>query len=161
MPSEGGTLTRLSRGEGWDVEPAWSPDGKRIAFINAPGFNTGPIRLIEAEDGLPVKLPKEILARGRLQFHPDGKRLLGTLALTGQPDRLQWFDLNSGALTTVNVAPLEAYQRASMQWALSPDGATVLLATFQDRPGEQGGNNGPSADVWRVPFAGGDPQKIA
>ena len=96
MPSEGGTLTRLTRGEGWDVEPAWSPDGKRIAFINAPGFNIGSVRLIAAEEGSPVKLPKDVLARGRLQFHPDGKRLLGTFALTGQPDRLQWFDLNSG-----------------------------------------------------------------
>ncbi|NJN37329.1 MAG: hypothetical protein HC794_10165 [Nitrospiraceae bacterium] len=25
MPSGGGTLTRLTRSEGWDVEPAWSP----------------------------------------------------------------------------------------------------------------------------------------
>lgn len=160
MPSEGGTLTRLTRSEGWDVEPAWSPDGKRITFINAPGFNTGPVRLIAAEDGSPLILPKEILARGRLQFNPDGKRLLGMFAFSGQPDRLQWFDLNSGTLTAVNVAPLEAYQRASMKWALSPDGATILLATFQDRPGEQGGNNGPSGDLWRVPSAGGEPQKV-
>jgi hypothetical protein len=87
MPAHGGTLTRLTRGDGWDVEPAWSPDGKRLAFINAPGFNTGPLRLIAAGDGSPVKLPKEVLARGRLQFHPDRARLLGTFALTGQPDR--------------------------------------------------------------------------
>jgi hypothetical protein len=74
---------------------------------------------------------------------------------------LQWFELSSGALSAVNVAPLEAYQRASMKWALSPDGATILLATFQDRPGEQGGNQGPSADLWRVPSAGGEPQIVA
>ncbi len=167
MPSEGGTLTRLTRGEGWDVEPAWSPDGKRIAFINAPGFNAGPVRLIVAEDGASVTLPKEILARGRLQFHPDGKRLLGMFALTGlpagqagQPDRLQWFELSSGALTPVNIASLDGPQRASMKWALSPDGATLLFATFQDRPGEQDGNNGPSADLWRVPSMGGEPQKV-
>src|SRR5262245_14151509 len=41
MPGEGGPLTRLTRGEGWDVEPAWAPDGNRIVFINAPGFFTG------------------------------------------------------------------------------------------------------------------------
>jgi Tol biopolymer transport system component len=159
-PSEGGTLTRLTSGDGWDVEPAWSPDGKQIAFINAPGFFTGPLRLIAAEDGSSVPLPKDVLARGRLQFHPDGKRLLGVFALTGQPDRLQWFDLSSGALTVVSIASLDASQRASMKWALSPDGAAILIATFQDRAGEQGGNNGPSADLWRVPSAGGEPQKI-
>ena len=160
LPSEGGALTRLTRGEGWDVEPAWSPDGKQIVFINAPGFSTGPIRLIAAEAGSLVKLPKDVLARGRLQFHPDGKRLLGMFALTGQPDRLQWFDLNSGELTSVSIASIEAHQRGSMKWALSPDGATILLATFQDRPGEQTGNNGPSTDLWRVPSAGGEPQKV-
>src|SRR6185436_3941258 len=80
MPSGGGTLTRLTRSEGWDVEPAWSPDGKRIGFINAAGFNVGPVRLITAEEGSPAKLPKEVLARGRLQFHPEGKRLLGMFA---------------------------------------------------------------------------------
>ena len=157
MPSEGGVLTRLTRGENWDVEPAWSPDGKRIAFINAPGFNVGPLRLIAAEDGSPVKLPKDILARGRLQFHPDGKRLLGMFALTGQPDRLHWFDLNSGESTPISITN----QRAAMKWAMSPDGATILFATFQDRSGEQGGNNGPSADLWRAPSAGGEPQNVA
>ena len=153
MPSEGGTLIRLTRGENWDVEPAWSPDGKRIAFINAPGFNTGPLRLIGVDDGSPVKLPKEVLARGRLQFHPDGKRLLGVFALTGQPERLQWLDLNSGTLTAVN-------SRGGTLWSLSPDGATILFLTFQDRSGEQTGNNGPSTDLWRVASDGGEPLKV-
>ena len=161
MPSEGGTLIRLTRGEGWDVEPTWSPDGSRIAFINAAGFNVGPVRLIVAEDGSPVKLPKDVLARGRLQFHPDGKRLLGLFGLSGQPERLQWFDLNSGELTPVNITALSASQRSSMKWALSPTGATLLLATFQDRPGEQTGNNGPAADLWRVSSVGGEPHEVA
>src|SRR6185503_9772965 len=39
-------------------------------------------------------------------------------------------------------------------------GATVLLATFQDRSGEQTGNNGPAVDLWRAPSTGGEPQNI-
>src|SRR6185503_2107687 len=146
MPSGGGTLTRLTHGEGWDVEPAWSPDGKQIAFINAPAFTAGQLRLISAQDGSLIKLPKEILARGRLQFHPDGKRMLGTFALRGQPDRLQWLDLTSGELTSVNIGSRAATERAAIKWALSLDGKTILFATFQDQPGEQSGNNGPSTD---------------
>jgi hypothetical protein len=160
LPAGGGPLTHLTRGEGWDVEPAWSPDGKRIAFINAPNFTTGPLRLIAAQDGAPVKLPKEVFARGRLQFHPDGKRLVGTFAFRGQPDRLQWLDLDSGESTTIGIGSLDANQRAGMKWALSPDGATLLIATFQDRSGEQTGNNGPSTDLWRVPAAGGEAEKV-
>src|SRR5687768_294117 len=49
MPSEGGTLTRLSVGEGADVEPAWSPDGKQIAFIRSPAFYAGVFRMIRAD----------------------------------------------------------------------------------------------------------------
>src|SRR5439155_10044684 len=60
MPADGGTLTRLTRGEGWDIEPAWSPDSKHIAYINAPAFNIGPVRIIAAEDGSPVNMPKDV-----------------------------------------------------------------------------------------------------
>lgn len=88
MPAEGGTLTRLTRSEGWDLEPAWSPDGKRVASIGAPGFDAGPLRIIAAEDATAVALSKDVLARGRVQFHSDGTKLLGFFALTGQPSRL-------------------------------------------------------------------------
>src|SRR5687768_11958746 len=144
LPSDGGVLTRLTRAEGWDIEPAWSPDGKSIAFVNAPGFRAGPLRMIAAENGAVVNLPKEVLARGRLQFHPDGKRIFGVFGQTGQPERLQWFDLTSGELSPIDIALLDSHQRASMKWALAPDGSSILLATFQDRVDEQTGNNGPS-----------------
>ena len=32
-PRGGGTAILLSTGEGEDTEPAWSPDGKRVAFV--------------------------------------------------------------------------------------------------------------------------------
>lgn len=76
MPAAGGTLTRLTREAGWDVEPAWSPDAQRIAYVNTAALSVGPLRMISAEECMPVALPKSVLARGRLQFHPDGQRLL-------------------------------------------------------------------------------------
>ena len=160
MPSEGGTLTRLTREEGWDVEPAWSPDGQRIAYINAPNFAAGKLRIITAEDGTPIRMPKDVSARGRSQFHPDGRRLLGMFALASQPDRLQGLDLSTGELTPVDIAPLDARHRGPMKWALSPEGNAILFTTYQDLPGEQSGNNGAATDLWRVPSNGGPPQFV-
>ncbi len=160
MPAEGGTLTRLTHEAGWDIEPAWSPDGKHLAYINSPGLATGPLRMISASEGTLVPLPKSVLARGRLQFHPDGRRLLGMFAMSGQPDRLQWYDLATGELTPVNITPLEALHRGRMKWAQSPDGETILFTKNFDLPDEQGGNNGPATELWRVPSVGGTPQLV-
>src|SRR4029453_17565905 len=56
MPSQGGALTRLTREEGWDVEPAWSPDGQRIAYINASNFSVGQLRVTAMDNGMAIKL---------------------------------------------------------------------------------------------------------
>ena len=44
---EGGTMTRLSDGAGFDIEPVWSPDGSLVAYVNSPrmagGAETGTI----------------------------------------------------------------------------------------------------------------------
>src|SRR5262245_36703947 len=48
MPRTGGTMTRLTDGEGFDVDPVWSPDGKRIAYFNSPNLYGGDLRLIHA-----------------------------------------------------------------------------------------------------------------
>src|SRR5262245_48277644 len=38
MPRGGGSLTRLTLDEGFDIYPAWSPDGARIAFAKSRDF---------------------------------------------------------------------------------------------------------------------------
>jgi hypothetical protein len=161
MPAGGGTLTRLTREAGWDIEPAWSPDGKRIACINSPGFMAGQLRIIAAEDGAPVALPKAVAARGKLQFHPAGQRLLGMFAAGDYPDSLQWYDLANGALTPVNIESLDAVHHGRMNWTLSPDGEAIVFTKNADLPGEQEGSEGPGTELWRVLSKGGAPRLVA
>jgi hypothetical protein len=161
LPRTGGILTALTRDEGWDVEPAWSPDGRQIAYVNAPGFHLGSLRLISAEDGAPIRLPVLVAARRNLQFDPTGRRILGLFAHSGQPDWLQWYTLETGALEPVTITGLEPHQRNNFEWALSPDGSTIFLVTFQDRPNTQGGDHGPATDLWLVPAAGGAVRPLA
>jgi WD40-like Beta Propeller Repeat len=79
MPAAGGTMTRLTGGGGFDSEPVWSPDGQHIAYLNGREVGAGQVRVIRAEDGAPVAGPDGVQATGKLAFHPDGRRLLGSL----------------------------------------------------------------------------------
>jgi hypothetical protein len=104
MPSNGGILTRLTDGEGFDVEPAWSPDGKTIAYINSPNFFGGELRLLRAEDGSPVKVPADVRAQGQLWFHPDGRRVFGKFSAVGQPVKspgVTWRRVRSNRLPAI------------------------------------------------------------
>src|SRR3989454_3942755 len=159
MPASDGALTVLTRGAGFDIEPAWSPDGNTIAFINSANFFGGQLQWINAEDGSPRKLPASVRAQGKLQFHPDGKRLLGHFSKDAAADRMAWLDLESGALAPVEGLP-QNWQTPRMPVALSPDGEWLLYALHQDLPDEQTGNNGPHADLWKLSTRGGTPQLV-
>jgi Tol biopolymer transport system component len=95
MPRVGGEMTRLTDGEGFDIEPAWSPDGKQIAFINSTNMFNGELQLIEADTGRSIKLPKRVTASGKIEIHADGKRILGNLRADGRNLGLAWFDIQS------------------------------------------------------------------
>ena len=41
MSRTGGVMKRLTKEAGLDIEPAWSPDGKKIAYISTKGFFAG------------------------------------------------------------------------------------------------------------------------
>src|SRR5437016_333529 len=73
-PRAGGTMTLLTPSEGFDTEPAWSPDGKRIAFlrgsavklVEASGGKDGSfneLSLLPAEGGAAMKPPVRFPAR--------------------------------------------------------------------------------------------------
>jgi hypothetical protein len=150
-------MTRLTEGGGFDSEPVWSPDGDRIAYLHGSTFGAGQVRVIRAADGSVVTSLDNVQASGKLAFHPDGKHLLGNLRtpdLKGG-EALAWLDLTTGRATAVTTPPL-VVRRA----ALSPDGRWIAWATHRDLPEQQAGNDGPQADLWKVPAAGGSPEKL-
>jgi Tol biopolymer transport system component len=157
MPAAGGVMRRLTTGEGFDIEPTWSPDGKQIAYVNSRNFASGAFRLVNAEDGSSFDLPKGVHVGGKLAFHPDGGRVLGcfqSAAIKGG-EALGWLDLRSGKISPVTDPP-QAARRA----APSVDGRWIAFATHRDVSGQQSGNNGPQGDLWKVSAEGGKAEKI-
>jgi hypothetical protein len=160
VPRAGGTMTRLTDGLGFDIEPAWSSDGKHIAFVRSPNMNGGDLHLVDAADGKPIALPKQVQVRGpynfyKVYFHPLGKRLLGAFVVDGKSHGLAWFDLTTGAVKSL--AEVGTWTR----YALSPGGNWIAYTKSMDVAGQQGGNDGPQTDLWEILPEGGEPKKIA
>ncbi|MBI1913555.1 MAG: CehA/McbA family metallohydrolase, partial [Planctomycetes bacterium] len=157
MPATGGTMTRLTSGDGFDTEPAWSPDGKRIAYLNGREFGSGRVCVIGVADGATTEVPGAVQVSGKLAFHPDGQRILGNLRTADlkSGEGLAWLNVKTGKVTAVTDPP-----RPARKAALSTDGRWIAFATNQDVPGQQGGNDGPQADLWKVSAEGGKPEKI-
>jgi len=151
----GGLMTQLTTGKGFDMEPTWSPDGKQIAYINSTSYFSGPLKRIDAQTGQAVRLPTEVVAQGKLYYHPDGSQLLGNFRLEDKTTGLAWYNLKTGALS-----PLFTPAQVVRWLALSPDGTRIAYATTQDVYGQQTGNNGHQADLWQIPAAGGSPKKL-
>lgn len=157
-PREGKVMTRLTHGDGFDLEPAWSPDGKRIAFSRTP-YPGARLRILDAQTGDDVPLPKEVeyrsyFANQKIEWHPNGDKILGPLGSGGKAYGLAWLDLKTGDVTSV--ATLNFWGR----YALSPDGNWIVYTTTMDVDGQQTGNDGPQADLWKIPAAGGKAVKI-
>ncbi len=155
LPPEDGAMKRLTDGEGFDIEPAWSPDGTRIAYINSRTFFGGDLPVMDAASGTTEKLPVSVTAQGKLHFDPNGGRLLGNFQAQGKPEALAWFDLKTGDLKPVLDPP-----RTARRLSLSNDGNSIAFVTTLDVPGEQSGNDGPQNEIWRVAAAGGEPERV-
>src|SRR5262249_24349506 len=64
-------------------------------------------------------------------------------------------DLKTGELTTLLRLP-----SMRQPWALSNDGQWIAYVTTMDMAEQQAGNDGPQVDLWKVPMAGGEAQRL-
>jgi hypothetical protein len=160
VPVDGVVMTRLTDGPGFDHEPAWSPDGKRIAFVRGANQLGGELHVIDAATGVDQPLPKPIQVRGsynyqRIDFDATGRRIVGVLGGVGKDRDLAWVDL-----ATADVRPLAVSLSPWGRHALSADGKWIVYTTTLDQPTEQNGNEGCHTELWKMPAAGGAAEKI-
>jgi TolB protein len=155
MPIKGGTMKRLASGPGFAFEPCWSPDGRRVAFFQGKAWDSGRVRVIDAQTGASIPLASEVFATGKLFFTPNGNHLIGKLRSLRQLEALRSLNLKTGALKTVL-----RFRAMRQPWALSDDGKWIAYVTSMDQPEQQGGNDGPQADLWKVPASGGEAKRM-
>lgn len=158
MDLASGATVVLTSSEWTDVDPAWSPDERSLLFVTSPNFSWGRLRRIDAAAGAALPVPT-CNAQGPLWCHPDGRRVLGHFSRQGPPRQVGWLDLESGEIAVI-AEIRQAGPAGRLPVALSRDGQALLYALHQDQPDEQMGNNGPAADLFLLPAAGGTPRKL-
>ena len=125
------------------MSPAWSPDGRQLAYVSfARGNSTIILQDIYSGANRVIASFKGI--NGAPAFSPDGNRLALTLSRTGNPE-VFLFHLQSGEFTQL-----------TRHWAIdtepvwTPDGVDILFTS--DRGGKP--------QIYSIPVSGGDARRI-
>src|SRR5258708_15389320 len=75
MELPAGTPRRLTSGNAHEFQPAWSPDGKSIAYV-AWSSQGGQLWRIAAAGGAPVQLSKSLAGFSNPAWSPDGPKIV-------------------------------------------------------------------------------------
>ena len=125
------------------MSPAWSPDGRRIAYVS---FEKGrpSIWVQEVFTGRREKLTSFKGINGAPAWSPDGRRLAVTLSKGGNPD-IYIMDLRRRSLRQ-----LTHHWAIDTEPAWSPDGHSIVFTS--DRGG--------TPQIYQVPVSGGTPKRL-
>jgi TolB protein len=125
------------------MSPAWSPDGRRIAYVS---FEKGEpsIYVQELANGQRRKVTSYPGINGAPAWSPDGSKLAMTLSKDGNPD-IFVFDMASGTLSK-----LTEHYAIDTEPSWSPDGSELVFTS--DRGGRQ--------QIYRIPASGGEPKRL-
>lgn len=116
---------------GLSASPNWSPDGRRIAYVEQEAlYSNNHISLIEAGGGAPVRLTPTDGYYGRPRWSPDGRRLAFSALVTGS-DYSQIFIVNADGSGLTNITPTTT---SDYDPSWSPDGARLAFVRFRNEP---------------------------
>ena len=125
------------------LSPAWSPDGRKLAYVSFEQGNsaiyqqdvaTGARELISSGTGI----------NGAPAFSPDGTKMALTLSRTGNPE------IHLRDMATGRTSQLTQHWSIDTEPVWSPDGRHIYFTS--DRGGRP--------QIYRVPAGGGNPERV-
>jgi len=127
----GGDARRITDGIGWDTHPAWSPDGRFLAYAHhlAGGTDLVVLDLATGSSSFPYHTDADI---GEIQYAPDGSALFFVLKRGQYDAHIQKIPPGGGDLQVVTST--EGWHEWT--FALAPDARDIVAAS-----GHYGGAN--------------------
>ncbi|MBN2886525.1 MAG: Tol-Pal system beta propeller repeat protein TolB [Chromatiaceae bacterium] len=126
------------------MSPAWSPDGRRIAYVSFENQRPA-IYVQELSSGRRELVASYPGINSSPAFSPDGRRLAMTLSKDGNPD-IYVLDLASRTL-----ARLTDHYGIDTEPLFSPDGERLFFTS----------NRGGSPQIYQMPASGGAAQRVS
>jgi imidazolonepropionase-like amidohydrolase len=122
LPASGGEAAMLTSGGGWDSHPAWSSDGRFLAYARAYGDGADLI-VRNLETGTEATAYHTQARLGQLAFAPSGGSIFAVVE-RGQYDAHLWrIPLGDGEPVQLTFTP----NWHEWSFALSPDASRVLV----------------------------------
>tara|TARA_R110002012_G_scaffold67015_1_gene174813 strand:+ start:7776 stop:10973 length:3198 start_codon:yes stop_codon:yes gene_type:complete len=131
MPISGGTPTRIAEGMAWEVQPRFSPDGKRIAFTSDRGG--GDNIWIMNRDGSDKKqvTKEEFRLLNQPSWSPDGRYVVAkkhfTTGRSLGTGEIWIYHVSGGGGVQLVKKPSEKHQKELGEPIYAPDGKSVYF----------------------------------
>jgi Tol biopolymer transport system component len=125
---DGSNLSRLTTADGWDYQPAWSPDGSRIAYVHNTDGNDD-IWMMNADGSNAVRLTDDPAFDLEPAWSPDGTRIAFASNRAGNNEI---YVMNADGSDRSRLTREDAFDGGPV-W--SPDGSQIAFASDRDGPG--------------------------
>jgi TolB protein len=126
---DGSDAVNLTKNKAEDLYPAWSPDGKRIAF-SSDRDGRSQLYVMDADGGNVKRLAESDDIDRAPAWSPDGKTLIFCRHLGGDPEI---FIVNADGSEPKNLTSHDKAYDADPAW--SPDGKKIVFASNRDGGG--------------------------